>query len=91
MIQEHEIYSMLIGLGVLLCTFLGTGRVRRIPFSNTLRISFLFLCAGYVLAVAEGLLPYSYLNPLKHACYAVSAVLAALWCSRIHLGDGTRG
>jgi len=86
-IQENEISTMLIGLGIVIYILLNFGRISRIPFSKLLQTSFLFLWAGYILTVAEGFFLNGFLNLLEHACYASSSVLAAWWCYRAFPGS----
>jgi len=87
MIQENEISSMLIGFGIIIYILFNSGRISRIPFSKFLQTSFLFLCAGYILTVAEGFFLSGFLNLMEHACYASSSVFAAWWCYRVFPGS----
>jgi len=80
MVQENELLTFLVGIGVALFVFINRRRIRQIPGSPWLFLSYSFLFAGWVLTVAEGFVLEEVFNLLEHACYMVSSVTAALWC-----------
>lgn len=83
MIQENEIIMLLLGIGFL--TFIVTNRqkVKRIPESKTIILSFYILMFAYVLTILEGLFWNEVLNHLEHICYAVSSIFLTLWCWKV--------
>ncbi len=88
MIQQNELVTLILGLGVLAFFVLGRVRIRDLPGWRLLLLSFTVLCAGWALTVLEGFFWPDVLNSVEHICYAVSAILFALWCWRIFSDKG---
>lgn len=80
MIPENEVVMLLLGLGVLLFVLGNRSNLRRVPSSGILLASFGAFLTGVVLTVIESFFWEDVLNVLEHLCYAISAMLIALWC-----------
>ena len=86
MVQENEIVTLILALGVL--TFFAVNRVRikELPCWRTFVLAFTVLTAGWVLTLLEGFFWHDTLNLFEHLCYTVSSILLARWCWRL-FGD----
>jgi hypothetical protein len=80
LIQENEIITLVLGLGVLCLFLLGRLRIREIPAWHYFLASFVTLVAGFIFTVLEGFFLQDTLNFLEHVCYGVSSILLAFWC-----------
>jgi hypothetical protein len=80
MIQQNELITFLVGIGVALFILPNRRRILQIPGSPYILLSFAALLAGWGLTVAEGFFLGDLLNLLEHACYMISSVAAAVWC-----------
>lgn len=83
MVQDNEIVMLLLGVGVLIFTLINRYKLRRIPATRILILSFYVLLGGWVLTVIEGFIWNEFLNFLEHICYALSSVLMATWCWKV--------
>ena len=83
MIQENEIITLLLGIGVMIFILVNKQKVKRIPVAKILIAGFYVLLAGWVLTILEGLFWKDFLNVLEHICYASSSILIAVWCWKI--------
>ncbi len=83
MIQENEIITLLLGIGVMIFILANNRKVKRIPVAIILIAGFYVLLAGWVLTILEGLFWKDFLNVLEHICYASSSILMAVWCWKI--------
>ena len=79
MIQENEVIMLTLGLGVLIYMFIDRFYLKRIPSYKILTITFCTLVTGWALTVLEGFFLEAFLNFLEHMCYAISAILLAVW------------
>ena len=79
MIQENEIVSVLLCMGVLYFILMNRLQLKRLPSSNIFVSGFLIYMLGRIFAVLEGLFLGDILNLLEHACYATSSVLLLIW------------
>lgn len=83
MIQENELVSLLLAIGIGMF-FLGNRRpLTRLPMWQVLIAAYSFLLVGLVLTVAEGFFLNQLLNFLEHLCYGLSAVGIAFWCRQL--------
>ncbi len=80
MIQQSELITLLVGVGVAIYVLLNFRRLSRIPRFSTLLIAYISLLAAWALTVLEGFFLGDLLNILEHASYAVSSVTTTLWC-----------
>jgi len=83
MIQENEIITLLLGIGVMIFILANKQKVKRIPAAKILIAGFYVLLAGWVLTILEGLFWRELLNVLEHICYTASSILVAVWCWKI--------
>ena len=83
MIQENEIITLLLGIGVMIFILANNRKVKRIPVAKILIAGFYVLLAGWVLTILEGLFWNDLLNVLEHICYTASSILIAVWCWKI--------
>ena len=83
MIQENEIITLLLGIGVMIFILANNRKVKRIPVAIILIAGFYVLLAGWVLTILEGLFWKDLLNVLEHICYTSSSILMAVWCWKI--------
>lgn len=79
MIQENEIVSVLLCMGVLYFILMNRLQIKRLPSSNIFVSGFFVYMLGRILTVLEGLFLEDILNMLEHACYAISSVLLLIW------------
>ena len=79
MIQENEIVSVLLCMGVLYFILMNRLQLKRLPSSNIVVSGFLIYMLGRIFTVLEGLFLGDILNLLEHACYAISSVLLLIW------------
>jgi len=87
-IQENEVVTLLLSIGVLVFVLLNRSQLGSLPLHRLIVGAFLALIAGQVLTILEGLRFGEVLNLAEHVCYAVSALLLAVWAWRA-LGRGT--
>jgi hypothetical protein len=82
MIQENELIGLILGVGVLIFILANRSRLAGLPAARILLASYYVLLAGWALTVLEGFLWGQALNLLEHFCYALSALLLAVWTWR---------
>jgi len=80
MIQHNELITFLVGTGVALFIFINRRRIKQLPGSTWLFLSYSVLYVGWTLTIVEGFMMEEIVNLLEHACYMVSSISAALWC-----------
>jgi uncharacterized membrane protein len=83
MIQENEIITLLLGIGVMIFILANKQKMKRIPAAKILIAGFYVLLSGWVLTILEGLFWRELLNVLEHICYTASSILMAIWCWKI--------
>ena len=79
MIQENEVVSLLLCIGVLYFILMNRSQLKRLPSSEIFVSGFFVYMLGRIITVLEGLFLGDILNTLEHACYAVSSVLLLIW------------
>jgi hypothetical protein len=80
MLQENEVVTLIMGIGVLLFIILNKVHVKKINSWRILVWGYYTLLSGWVFTVLEGFILENYLNLLEHISYAVSTILFAVWC-----------
>ena len=80
MIQQNEMITFLVGMGVALFIWLNRRRIVQIPGSTWLLLSYSALLAGWTITLVEGFVLPDLMNALEHTCYMASSVAAAGWC-----------
>lgn len=88
MIQQNELITFLVGIGVALFILINRRRIIQIPGSSYILLSYAALLAGWGLTIAEGFFLGDLLNLLEHACYMASSVAAAAWCWIVLVREG---
>ena len=83
MIQQNELITFLVGIGVVLFLFLNRRSIARIPGSSWLQFSYSALFTGWTLTIVEGFVFRDIINLLEHACYMASSLAAAFWCWQV--------
>ena len=78
-IQESEFMVLLIGLGVLFFIILNWKHIEQLATRNILLLSFCTLIVGWILTILEGFIFEEIFNFFEHTCFAISALLLALW------------
>lgn len=90
-VHENEVVMLALGIGVFLFSFASRVTLQRISNWKLLRLAFLVLLVAWGATVLEGFCLPTVLNLLEHSCYALSAVLLAVWCWKTAFGKGGRG
>jgi hypothetical protein len=80
MIQQNELITFMVGIGVALFILINRRRIARIPGSSWLLLSYSALLAGWTLTIVEGFVLADVTNVIEHACYMASSMAAAVWC-----------
>ncbi|MDO9462769.1 MAG: hypothetical protein Q7J61_03075 [Deltaproteobacteria bacterium] len=83
MVQENEVVTLLLGVGVLVFVIANRLQLQRLPGSRILISGFYVYLGGRILTVLEGFFWGEFLNFLEHLCSAGSNVLVAIWCWRV--------
>lgn len=86
MLQENELITLLLSIGVLVFVQIKRERLKDGPSLNHLIISFSLLSAGWGFTLLEGFFLRPHMNVLEHACYAGSSVFLAAWCWKTFQG-----
>ena len=90
-IHENEVVMFALGVGVFFFSF-----ASRLPLPSgisnwpLLRFAFLVLLVAWGATILEGFCLETVLNLLEHSCYALSAVLLAVWCWKVAFGKRGR-
>ena len=79
MIQENEVVSFLLCMGVLYFILMNWSQLKRLPSSEIFVSGFLVYMFGRIFTVLEGLFLEDILNMIEHACYGISSVLLLIW------------
>jgi hypothetical protein len=88
MVQENELITLLLGIGVLVFAVSNRLRLQRLPEWKFLVGALGLLFLGWILTILEGFFWESALNLLEHISYAASSVLLALWCWKVFPKEG---
>lgn len=80
MIQENEIVTLVLSIGICLFIIHNRSQLVELPFHNLVIGAFVALLTGQVLTVLEGFWYEETFNFLEHVCYAASSLLLAAWC-----------
>jgi len=85
-VQENELLTLLIAVGVLVFIATGGARIRKLPQWRWCLTAYLVMTVGWTLTVLEGLFWGDTLNLLEHICYTISSITLAIWVGRVFLG-----
>lgn len=80
MIQQNELITLLVGVGVALFIYLNRRRIAQIPEYRWLIISYSALFLGWIFTIVESFILADTMNILEHTCYLSSSLAAAVWC-----------
>ena len=80
MIQQNEVLTLLVGMGVAFFIWFNRHRIIQIPGSSWLLFSFSALLTGWTITLVEGFVLPDLMNALEHICYMASSIAAAVWC-----------
>ncbi|MCB1216692.1 hypothetical protein KDL44_04830 [bacterium] len=87
--QEHEVITLILGLGVMLIIIVQRRQLAQLRHALLLLSACAVSLAAWSFTVLEDLLPGLPFNLLEHTCYLASALLLAIWC-RKHLAAEER-
>ncbi|HDP70378.1 MAG TPA: hypothetical protein ENN38_06185 [Actinobacteria bacterium] len=90
MIQENELITLLLWVGLLIFILTGRSRLKRLLSSEILIMGFCAFLAGRILTVLEGFFWGDLLNFLEHGFNAVGSVSLLVWCLRVFGKRGAR-
>ncbi len=90
MIQPSEIVTLILSLTAVMGGYLIVRRGPR-PRLHAIYLGALFMIAGYVCTVMEGLVWKDAFDAVEHACYALSGVTFAVACVRLTRADASGG
>lgn len=79
MVEERELFSMLLSTAVLALAYRSRRSLAYLESFPLLLASITLLAAGFIATVLEGLFWSIAFNILEHAAYGASSVLLALW------------
>lgn len=88
MLQENEVISCILTVGVVLFVLVNYRSVVRIPRSNLLLSALLFFLLSNVFTILEGLWLEAIFNAIEHLCYTISLILLAIWCAALYRRKG---
>ena len=80
MFQDNELFNVVLATAVLVFLFTQIGNLKHLPRRTLLLSAYVILFAGLVATILESVFWPAILNVTEHACYALSALLFALWC-----------
>ena len=90
MIQQNEIVSLLLCMGVLFFILINRSQITRLPSSGIFVFGFYIFTLGRIFTILEGVFLEDFLNLLEHACYTISSVLLLIWIWNV-FGNKNRG
>jgi len=83
MVQENEVFNLIIAVVVGVFFLWNWRRIRTLHHLPLLISAFLALLLGWIATIAEGYWLPELLNAVEHSLYALGMVLVAAWCWRI--------
>lgn len=83
MIQANEVIMLVLSLGVLAFMFISYLDLRSIPSFGFLVMAFSTFVLGWFMTVLEGVLWAATLHFVEHICYAIGAIITAVWFWRV--------
>ena len=90
MIQENEVVTLLLSVGVAIFIAQNRSRLTSLPYHRLVIGSFVTLLAAHALTIVEGFWYEEILNFAEHICYSLSVVQLAVWTWLV-MGRGVRG
>ncbi len=83
MLQENEIITFVLGVGVLIFILINRSQLECLPSPRILLVGFYILFGGWVLTILEAFFLKGFLNVIEHGCYVGSAILVTVWCWKV--------
>ena len=80
MVHQNEIVMLTLGIGVYFLILSYRRYLKRIVRWPILLTAYHILLVAFVMTIVEGFLWAKLLNIIEHMCYALSAILTAVWC-----------
>lgn len=90
MIQENEIVSLLLCMGIVSFILINRVQIKRLPSSDIFIYGFYIFTIGRIFTVLEGVFFEYFFNLLEHAFYAISSLLIFIWFWNV-FGKNRRG
>lgn len=79
MIQENEVVMFLLGGLMLYLSHRFRNNLKSLPYSFFFMGSYHLFFAAWTFTIVEGFILPDIFNLLEHSCYAVGALLLAIW------------
>lgn len=79
MIEQNELLTLLVAIGVLIFVASNRRGLETLPDAKICLLAFMILVIGLASTVLEGLFWPTTFNLLEHACYGLSSVFLAGW------------
>ncbi len=83
MINENEIITLALGLGVYIFISAYKVQLKQIPHWKIILLAYHIILAAFALTILEGFFLENAINTLEHLCYAISMAVLTLWCWKI--------
>ena len=83
MVQENEIITLVLGLGVLIFVLGNHSQLKRFHGMKVLVAGYLLALTAWILTILEGFWMKDFCNLLEHLCYAGSSLLMVVWLWKI--------
>ena len=90
MIQENEIVSLLLCIGVFFFILINRSQIKQLPSSGLFVSGFYIFMFSRIFTVLEGLFLGVFFNIVEHACYIISSALLLIWVWNV-FGNKNRG
>lgn len=79
MIQENELITLLIGIGLFIFIIFNYSKLKTLPAIKIILAGLSILLIGWILTILEGFFLEDLLNLLEHLFYTLSAIIIAVW------------
>lgn len=79
MIQENELITFILCLGVLTFVFINYVKMKLLPALRIFIISFTLFTFGWFFTVIEGVIFEDIFNLFEHLCYILSSIMMFIW------------
>lgn len=79
MLEEHELFILLLGIGLLVFAWFKRCDFASIPYSGIIFVAYLFILTGWLFSVLEGFFYPYLLNIIEHIGCMMGSLFLALW------------
>jgi len=79
MIQENELITIFIGIGLLIFIIFNYSKLKTLPAIKIILTGLSVLAIGWILTILEGFFLEELLNSLEHLCYFLSSIIMTVW------------